>query len=222
MRWPGLLLGAVLAAVTLPAAARPMEFSRQGPAADCADCYWILADGEIDDRAPDRFRDFLAREPDPPRLVRLNSTGGMVAFAMRLGQMIREGGFDTVVGQARLRDTDGGADIQPSDCYSACTIAFLGGIRRSVTAGEFGIHRPSIRRFRPDDVPLSREQTKAALRFWITYLSAYALRMGVDAEFVAKSFTDPKIRPLDRADLVRLKVVTKAVAKPGGAKPTPR
>jgi hypothetical protein len=216
-----LLAWLALAALALPAAARPMEFSLQGPAVDCASCSWILAEGEIDSGTPERFQAFLAQTPDAPRLVRFNSLGGFIAFAMRLGQMMREGGFDTVVGQAKLRNPDGGTTTQLSDCYSACTIAFLGGIRRSVTSGVFGIHRPMIRRWRADEPAFDREQTEMSLEFWNVYIGIYALRMGASADFVSRTFADPAMRLLSHDDLVTLKIVTEPVTKPAAAKPGP-
>jgi len=221
LRRSALLAWLVLAALTLPAAARPMQFSLQGPAEDCASCTWILAEGEIDSGTPERFREFLAQTPDAPRLVRLNSLGGFIAFAMRLGQMMREGGFDTTVGRAKLRNPDGSITTQLSDCYSACTIAFLGGIRRSVTSGVFGIHRPMIRRWRATDPAFDREQTETSLEIWNVYIGIYALRMGASADFASRTFADPAMRRLSHDDLVLLKIVTGPVSKPAAAKPGP-
>jgi hypothetical protein len=219
--WLGLLAGALLTIGTLPAQARPMAFSRQGPAVGCDSCYWILAEGEIDAGTPGRFQAFLAQEPDAPRLVRLNSIGGLIAFGMRLGQLMREGGFDTVVGQAKVRSADGSTTTQLSNCYSACTIAFLGGVHRSIGDGVFGIHRPVIRPTSPDQPAFDAEQTETALSFWTYYIGVYALQMGISADFVSKTFADPSIRLLGHDDLVRLNIVTGFPLKPATAKPKP-
>jgi len=202
-----LLAGLFWAAAVQAATADAMTFSRQGPAEDCATCFWILAEGEIDSSTPGRFDDFLAQHPDAPRLVRLNSRGGLIVFAMRLGQMIREGGFDTVVGRVKMHHADGRIETQFSNCYSACTLAFLGGLRRRVDRGDFGIHRPAIDRARIGRT-VDEEQIEQGMRLSGFVFAAYVVQMGVDAEFITRSFADPDIHLLDHDDLVRLKVVT--------------
>ena len=63
-------------------------------------------------------------------LVSLYSDGGSVVGGIELGSFIRQSGFDTIVR----------AD---AECHSACTIAFLGGISRTVI-GTYGIHAMSV------------------------------------------------------------------------------
>lgn len=207
-----LMAGLFWAAAANGAVAAAMKFSLQGPAEDCATCFWILAEGDIDSSTPRRFDDFVARIPDPPRLVRLNSYGGVIVFAMRLGQMFREGGFDTVVGQVRMRHADGRIETQFSTCLSACTLAFLGGVRRRVEGGDFGIHRPRVDKTRVGRA-VDAEEIKQAMRLSGYLVAAYVAQMGVDAEFITRSFAGPDIRLLDHDDLVRMKVVTDG---PGG------
>jgi hypothetical protein len=189
------------------AAAGSMKFKLQGPAEGCATCFWILAEGEIDRTTPGRFDDFLARTPGPPRLVRLNSHGGLIVFATRLGQMMREGGFDTVVGRVRMRHADGRTETQFSNCFSACTLAFLGGVRRRVDGGDFGIHRPAVDKARVGRT-VDAEEIRQAMRLSGYLVAAYVAQMGVDAEFITRSFAGRDIRLLDHDDLVRMKIVT--------------
>jgi hypothetical protein len=63
-------------------------------------------------------------------VVILESDGGSVAEALRMGRVIRQMGFDTEVN---------------THCFSSCTLAFLGGVRRNVrgVGAEFGVHRVS-------------------------------------------------------------------------------
>jgi uncharacterized protein YecT (DUF1311 family) len=63
-------------------------------------------------------------------LVSLNSEGGSMIGGLALGAFIRESGLDTIVPSG-------------AECHSACTIAFLGGVARTVV-GKFGIHAMSI------------------------------------------------------------------------------
>ena len=64
--------------------------------------------------------------------IELNSPGGNLVGGLRLGAFIRASGFDTTVA----------AD---AECHSACTIAFLGGVSRTVV-GKFGIHAMAIKK----------------------------------------------------------------------------
>lgn len=210
-----LMAGLLWAAAARAETAGSMKFKLQGPAEDCLTCFWILAEGEIDRTTPGRFEDFLTRTPDPPRLVRLNSHGGQVVFATRLGQMFREGGFDTVVGRVKIHHADGRAETQFSNCFSACTLAFLGGVRRRVDGGDFGIHRPVIDKARIGRT-VSAEEIRQAMRLSGYLVAAYVAQMGVDAEFITRSFAGRELRLLDHDDLVRMKVVTDGI---GGAAP---
>ena len=70
-------------------------------------------------------------------IVVLNSAGGDVHAAMRLGNAIREKGFATQIG-AVVDDV-----IKPGICESACPIAFLGGRFRilDTDTGSLRVHR---------------------------------------------------------------------------------
>lgn len=82
---------------------------------------------------PDARERYVATENRP--VVQFNSEGGDVVGGLRLGSLIREQGFDTTVA----------AD---AECHSACTMAFLGGVSRTVS-GLFGIHAMSPSRTSP-------------------------------------------------------------------------
>ena len=63
-------------------------------------------------------------------VIALDSGGGSVDGGLRLGYLVRALQFDTVV-PAR------------AECYSACTMIFLGGVQRTIL-GKFGIHAMSV------------------------------------------------------------------------------
>jgi hypothetical protein len=94
----------------------------------------LRASGEIspDDLAlfPEAlFQALVAMAPDSPYrpLLILESGGGEPETAMVLGRTVREAQLDTLV---------------PADgigCHSACTLLFLGGVKRRIE-GDFGIH----------------------------------------------------------------------------------
>ena len=76
-----------------------------------------------------RFAEWFSKLPEPqPTIVLLDSPGGILIEGMLLGQMFRKVGLATGVGPGQA-------------CYSACSISFLGGVRRFVsTEGQYGVH----------------------------------------------------------------------------------
>ena len=69
----------------------------------------------------------VVRSRDPEPLLFLNSNGGDIDAAMRVGEFIRQKKFHTGV---------------ISSCASACVLVFLGGVERWVFDGKIGLHRP--------------------------------------------------------------------------------
>ncbi|OSP53977.1 hypothetical protein [Pseudoruegeria sp. SK021] len=106
---------------TLP---RRMEFSladEENPV--------IIASGQIDDGAADRFVQFLADHPEAPQLIALNSGGGEVRVALELGRQIRDGGFATTV-------------KSQASCLSSCPYLLAGGTDRTVSREAWvGVHQ---------------------------------------------------------------------------------
>lgn len=104
---------------------------------------WIRAVGKIERDTPDRFTAFLTENGNtvqPGRLMQLASNGGSLDGGVYLGLRIFKAGLDTVVG--------GGQSMMdaPVVCASACTLAFLGGVRRHVVprAALFMVHAHSV------------------------------------------------------------------------------
>lgn len=101
---------------------------------------WIRAVGDIDPGTADRFAAFLSANQNKVggKFVQLFSYGGKLFVGIELGKLIRNAGLDTMVGGGR------GVTDEPAVCGSACTLAFLGGIRRHVVApAQFIVHAPS-------------------------------------------------------------------------------
>lgn len=127
----------------------------------------IQADGGITANTSDQFRQFLANNKDIPKgsEVYFTSGGGKLIPALELGRIIRQHGFDTVLGAHQQVSTEAVtllrkvalfvADIPfrapvidtaayrwPSYCVSACTFAFLGGVHRYVdVASIYAVHK---------------------------------------------------------------------------------
>src|SRR5208282_4356860 len=100
------------------------------------DFRFIYADGPIAEGTAARFAQFVKeKEITEGAVVILNSPGGSVSEALEMGRQIRADGFETSLGTKDRKD---------GTCFSACTLVFLGGVRR--TKGNnmlFGVHRIS-------------------------------------------------------------------------------
>jgi hypothetical protein len=97
----------------------------------------VYLDGRIDVGAPDRLAKALGGIKGQIAIW-LNSPGGNLFAGMQLGRVIREHGAWTYIVNART--------LLPGECYSACTMAFLGGVHRFSDRGaRYGVHRASLR-----------------------------------------------------------------------------
>ena len=159
-----------------------------GNGGNCNGCEWIEIDGTIPTDAAQLFEQYVVKHKFEgiSLNVAFNSKGGSLAGGIRLGRLIRRLGMATSVGKTvpeeRFYKTDKGI------CYSACAYAFLGGVRRFVNAGEFGVHQfftdallqdPNGKIFSPTDFSL--QQTIAGL------LLSYVIEMGASAELVIEA-----------------------------------
>jgi hypothetical protein len=112
---------------------------------------WIMnLDGEIDAGAPARVTAALRQTEAAGVEVYLDSTGGDLLAGMEIGQLLRQAGATTHVGRyLASRNAQSGASpalavSRPGVCYSACSLAFLGGVYRYVGDGsQYGVHRVS-------------------------------------------------------------------------------
>jgi TPR repeat protein len=113
----------------------------------------------------DEVQKILTANPQV-KTVRLNSNGGRLAEARRLGDLIRQRSLATY------------AD---ADCQSACTIAFLGGHDRQLAPqGRLGFHQYVFPGVEQDDMKSQYAIDRARM-----------LAAGVRPEFVAQAFTTP-------------------------------
>ena len=108
------------------------------------------------------FGESLARavvENSEVKTVALGSSGGNIAEAIKAGQMIRALGLQTTLW---------------SNCYSACTIVFLGGKERAIWSPHplIGFHQASI---------YGRDISPGSSLYRVLY--NYAQSMGADPKF---------------------------------------
>lgn len=146
---------AVGAAASLPARAdnssRPMTFEW---GVTYEDVPAIFAEGEFTPETPAALRAFLARsnQPTRDRMIYLNSLGGDLGAGMEVGKLIRKAELNTGVakstrdpGEANTIDLDHNSRVYPGHCVSACSLAFLGGVKREVRAGSiYAVHQVSM------------------------------------------------------------------------------
>lgn len=155
---PLLALLAVFAAS--PAAALTFEIGGE-------DSRWVYALGVIEDGDTERLFD-LVHDQDGVTHVVLQSHGGSVVEAMRLGRLIRSFDMNTLV------DPDG-------YCLSACFFAFAGGLDRGVpTTARLGVHQ-----FSGTAEGESADRAQALAQTLTADLLAYVDEMGLDVGVMA-------------------------------------
>jgi len=149
----------------------------------------ISIDGELNYGSNAALADTLERHPATKRIV-LNSTGGQIFAARVIAGHIQRLGLDTHV---------------EANCFSACTIAFMAGAKRTIVPkGQLGFHRYAFANpFTVQTVDPAAEQEKDR-RFF--------LKRGVSPEFLDRMFdTDSSNiwRPT-HAELLAAAVITAA------------
>jgi hypothetical protein len=167
-----------------------MEFrlASLGGASFCRGCVKVIvAEGEITGDTPDQFFAFANQSVGSGaarNVVFLDSPGGNVVGAMRLGKLLRQLGTVTVVG--RVVDGDGQlpGGVAAARCMSACVYAFMGGRRRIVPPESVvGIHR-MFREETQYEGRLTETRTVFASRDMVAALAQYSDSMGISPQLV--------------------------------------
>lgn len=199
------LAALLLAAVVSPAAAQKLTITGVPPAKSLqffAGTGWeIFLDGEIDAEADKRFAEFLnANGPDQYSTVILNSPGGSPITAMKIGRMIRQRGFSVNIGK-RGGSSDSMVTYGNGQCYSACSLAYLGGRFRWMSdSARYGVHRFWFSEPVKDSVDIAQILSAA--------ISTYVHEMGVSPQFneVFVSAGKSEMTEPTRDELARLRV----------------
>ncbi|RWD74795.1 SH3 domain-containing protein [Mesorhizobium sp.] len=134
--------------------------------------------------------------------VTFHSPGGNIQKAMDLGRLIRRLGLAT-------------AQFRASECESACSLAFLGGVIRFAEAGSIGVHKSSFQ----GDVPLTTQEAVSAVQQITADVITYMIEMGVDPALLQLSlqYDSNDIRYLSMSEMAKYRVVTFA---PGAGQST--
>jgi len=126
-------------------------------------------------------------------VVTFNSPGGNIAKAMELGRLIRSNQLGTI----QFRD---------SECSSACSLAFMGGVQRYAEAGSIGVHKSSY----SDSSRLSTEEAVSHVQALTAEVIMFMGEMGVDPALLqlALQYDSNDIRYLSRSEMEKYRVTT--------------
>jgi len=173
------------------------------------DAWTLYLDDEIDAYAAKRLEGFIISNRVPRRSwVILNSPGGSLFGGIELGKIIRKYDLRTDVGKQKTAQPRP-LEYNIGGCYSACTLAYVGGTFRYLKSGShFGIHRFAFA------VPEKRETDLAQMAS--ASIVAYLRSMDIDSELFTLSteagpseIYEPSIDILEK-----LNVVNSGVTKP--------
>ncbi len=164
----------------------------------------IYADGVITSGTAARLNDFLnMHHAIPGAMIDFNSPGGNLQEGLQIGRLIRQRNLQTNISQQ-------GAEYKPDQlngfCYSACSIAFLGGIVRYAPANTaFGVHRFAI----PQNT-LTGDQALDASQIQSSQIAEYLNFMGIQPGFISEiNLASPnEINILSQQKLTALRVIT--------------
>jgi len=144
-------LGSILLGAPAAMADQPMTFEWGTVFGDVPA---IFADGEFTPETPAALQAFLKRsgQATPETMLYFSSLGGDLTAGMEVGKIIRAANLNTGVARntrnpadANTIDLDSFSRVYPGHCVSACSLAFLGGVKREVRPGSiFAVHQVSM------------------------------------------------------------------------------
>ncbi|RWY80465.1 hypothetical protein EHI44_29515 [Rhizobium leguminosarum] len=138
-----------------------------------------------------KFKDLVAREH--PTVVGFDSPGGNVIKAIELGRLIRSLGLYTL-------------QVRQSECASACSLAFMGGVGRFAEPGSIGVHKSSF----SDTEGVAVADAVSEIQQLTAEIIGYMTEMGVDPGLLqlAFSYNSDDIRYLSGSEMSRYKLTT--------------
>lgn len=157
--------------------------------------------GTIDPGAADRVAAEIAAHGEYIRTVALDSPGGIVDEALKIGKLIRRQGYATSVAAGAL-------------CASSCPLVFAGGKERLATAqSAIGVHQiyaaapagSAVERLAAAGTAMSEAQALTA------EISRYLRQMGVDDEVWLRALETPpdRLSYFKADELKRLNLATR-------------
>ena len=180
----------ILGCLSSNAFSQEVKFHSEGNAIEAQ---FIYINGEIKRGLTKKVNDLFVEKglDDGTARIVLNSPGGNLDEGLRLGYWIREKEFNTEVGTVVDDSIAGAVDLQKKGkCYSACALAFLGGVYRYNESVPFlGFHRfykpmnyENLYSKEYTEIDLSDVMSKSQIT--TSYIVKYMIDMGVDARIV--------------------------------------
>ncbi len=177
--------------------------------------FCVNAVGKVNPGDDLKFEKFLKTAEVPPRcVVYIDSAGGDVETAIKIGRTIRDAWFSTDIGRyhLNLENASNAPTVsrtkQRGECLSAATLIYLGGrLRYMDEKARFGVHQFKFPSAQGAEVPshfLAKSQTLSAK------ISEYIFDMGISAQFLLLSAETPSenMRFISKDELERIGVVT--------------
>lgn len=187
-RWLSIGMAALLLVAVAPAQAR-LAYTTQ--ASEGGDRFLIVSGAfEFNDNLSG-FRAVVSKEQ--PVFVVFDSPGGNVVKAIELGRLVRALGLSTV-------------QVRTSECASACSLAFLGGVSRAAQPGSIGVHKSSF----SDTSGLRTHDAVSAVQQLTADVIGYMMEMGVDPALLqlSLSYDSDDIRYLSGSEMTKFRVTT--------------
>lgn len=114
---------------------------------------FLYMEGEFDQNTYKEFLDFKKHMDSSIKEIKINSNGGIVLSAMKIGAFIKENGWST------------GLDKE-MHCYSACGFVYFAGKEKSIQGeAKIGLHRPYLPGV-PDTMQSIQKIKKEYLSYW--------------------------------------------------------
>ena len=135
----------------------------------------VLVSGPIQDGDSDRFEIALAEQIEQPKTVALHSPGGAIHEALRIGQIIRDAGMDTMIGPDAV-------------CSSACPIMLFAGVERIISKdGWIGMHQAYL----GENTFLTSRDTAYTVQATQAKVMSFIAEMGVDPLVLSHAMATP-------------------------------
>ena len=132
----------------------------------------IFITGTIAARDAKEFEDIDEELQRKGVTVSLNSLGGDVSAAIRIGRIVRKSDGMTYIGDPNVLHTSLPLE---SKCYSSCALIFIAGVRRTaLQLTELGLHRPFLA-----TAPQSREAIEKQVPQMLSMVKSYVSEMSI-------------------------------------------
>jgi hypothetical protein len=203
------LTALVIAPLALAESSAQIQFRGRPPPKPIeifGNAWTIFADGLIDVDAAARLKQFIRDNNIPNKsFLVLNSPGGSLIGGIKLGRVIRDAGLLTDIGRYNENSTQ---EMTAGECYSACTLAFLGGEYRYIKDSSiYGVHRFYFTNKGDQDVDIAQIVSASVVQ--------YIRDMDVDPKLFNEMTMvgEKEINIIPHDELIRLNVINNGEKK---------